>query len=144
MEMARGQRGGERGGGFRGGRGGGGYGDGGGFHRGGGRGRGGYIQRLTRELYKEQDLNRSSLAEIERLSSTVDTQRDELAEARREELQQERNQREGAVERDNYWEAEFQHQIKTIDNSREIVCNSCNAELLSMTKLEEDLFEKVE
>ena len=33
---------------------------------------------------------------------------------------------------------------KTIDNSREIVCNSCNAELLSMTKLEEDLFEKVE
>ena len=56
-----------------------------------------YIQRLTRELYKEQDLNRSSLAEIERLSSTVDTQRDELAEAR-EELQQERNQREGAVD----------------------------------------------
>ena len=143
MEMARGQIGGERGGGFRGGRGGGGYGGGGGFHRGGGRGRGGYIQRLTRELYKEQDLNRSSLAEIERLSSTVDTQRDELAEAR-EELQQERNQREGAVERDNYWEAEFQHQIKTIDNSREIVCNSCNAELLSMTKLEEDLFEKAE
>ena len=78
MEMARGQRGGERGGGFRGGRGGGGYGCGGGFHRGGGRGRGGYIQRLTRELYKEQDLNRSSLAEIERLSSTVDTQRDKL------------------------------------------------------------------
>ena len=48
------------------------------------------------------------------------------------------------MERDNYWEAEFQHQFKTIDNSREIVCNSCNAELLSMTKLEEDLFEKVE
>ena len=76
VEMARSQRGGERGGGFRGGRGG--YGGGGGFHRGGGRGRGGYIQRLTRELYKEQDLNRSSLAEIERLSSTVDTQRDKL------------------------------------------------------------------
>ena len=109
VEMARGQRGGERGGGFRGGRGG--YGGGVGFHRGGGRGRGGYIQRLTRELYEEQDLNSSRLAEIERLSSTVDTQRDELAEAR-EELQQERNQREGAVERENYWEAEFQHQIK--------------------------------
>ena len=144
VEMARSQRGGERGGGFRGGRGG--YGGGGGFHRGGGRGRGGYIQRLTRELYEEQDLNSSRLAEIERLSSTVDTQRDELAEAR-EELQQERNQREGAVERENYWEAEFQQQVKTIDNSREIVCkncNTCNVELLSMTKLDEDLSEKVE
>ena len=97
-----------------------------------GRGRGGYgrgggsmdrdgpgpphreTERLTRELYEEQNLNDNQLGEIEQLSLTVDRLRDELTEAR-EELQQERNRADCAVEKENYWEKIVRQKQETIE-----------------------------
>ena len=59
--------------------------------------------------------------QIEQLNLTVDRLRDELAEAR-EDLQQEKQKTESTMEREKYWETEFQNQIKEIDTLRSAEC----------------------
>ena len=104
------------------------------------------VARLRMELSEERNLNFNQLGEIEQLSSTVDTQRDELAKAK-EDLQQERTRTESAAERENYWEIEFQQQTKITDHWREfyIIARDERISLrqrLNEAKLAEMKFEK--
>ena len=75
------------------------------------------VKRLGWELNMEQILNSNQSEEIEQLNLTVDTQREELAKAK-EELQQERNKAERAVESMKYWQTESQRQSKVLDTLR--------------------------
>ena len=117
------------------------------------------VERLRRELHEEQNLNFTRLGDL----------RKELAKAK-EDLEEERNETANAVERWNYWETESQEQSETIDTLREgknyvwklyfsyvsenapLKVEKAKAEeknknleteLLSKTKVEEDLSEKV-
>ena len=117
------------------------------------------VERLRRELYEEQNLNVNQLGDLT----------EELAEAK-EDLEQERNKTASAVQRAKYWETESQEQSKTIDTLKggkdcawELYFKSVSqnsklkvekakadeknknleTELLSKTKVEEDLSEKV-
>ena len=61
----------------------------------------------------QREVERLRRLEIGQLKLTVDDLRCELAEAR-EELQKEKERTESAMEREKYWETEFQNQIKEI------------------------------
>ena len=69
----------------------------------------------------QREVERLRRLEIGQLKLTVDDLRCELAEAR-EELQKEKERTESAMEREKYWETEFQNQIKEIDTLRSAEC----------------------
>ena len=160
--------GGGRGGGRGGGAYGSGYGNGGGFG-GGSRGdfyrggRGGYGRDGSPPIQREVERLRWELAEEQ---TQLGDLREEMAEAR-EDLQRERNETASAVERADYWEKEFLEQSDTIELDAKVDYKSryekemeitslkrqlteaeeknknLETELLSKTKVEEDLSVKV-